>query len=360
MKIFSKIPTATGLVIILVLLSLVGLFFVFQASTIESFNLYGHQYYFITRQIIWLLIGVIAFLIAYFTPIKFWLKIAPFVYLITFLALVLTLVPSIGIEVNGAKRWIDLGITSFQPVEFFKLGLIVFFASWLKKHQRILPFIFLISLPAVILLLQPDIGSLLVILAIATGMFFVAGGNIKKLLPIIGFGLVLLIVAILASPYRLRRIQTFLNPEVDPLGASFQIRQITLALGSGGWFGLGLGNSQQKHAFIPELSSDSIFAIVAEELGFIGSCFILILFGLYFYLIYKTAIAQKKYSFEQLFTSGVLLWIAGQTVLNLGSIVALLPLTGLPLPLFSYGGSSLVSVLFASGFVYKVAKSPKK
>jgi cell division protein FtsW len=187
----------------------------------------------------------------------------------------------------------------------------------------------------------------------------VGGGSIKKLSPfVLGFGLIL-ILAVVFSPYRVRRVQTFLNPESDPLGASFQIRQITLALGSGGLWGRGLGNSQQKYAFIPEASSDSIFAIVAEEVGFVGSLVIILLFMYYFYTLLQVSQSLKDGSYSQLLISGLLILVAGQTLLNLGAIVALVPLTGLPLPFFSYGGSSLISLLFLNGVGYKIAKEVK-
>lgn len=357
----SRIKTSlpSNFLLVLSILSFVGLFFVFEASTAESFAIYGNQHHFLVRQLMWFGVGVIGFLLASFMPIKIWHKIAPIIYIFLLIVLGLTLVPSIGMELNAAKRWIDVGFTSVQPVEFFKLGLVIFFSSWMSKHQRILPFVFLISLPAIILLLQPDIGSMLVLLMIAGGIYFTSGGDVKKFLPIVGVGLAFLVIAIVASPYRLRRVKTFFNPQSDPLGASFQIRQITLALGSGGWFGKGLGNSQQKNAFIPEASSDSIFSIVAEETGFVGSMVIIAIYVYIFYLIYKIALEQEPQSFEQLLAVGVLTWIAGQTVLNLGSIVALVPLTGLPLPLFSYGGSSLVTVLFGAGLVYKIARIKK-
>ncbi len=354
-----KTSLAGKFIFVLTLLSLVGLFFVFEASTVESFTLYGHQYYFIVRQLIWFVIGVLGFFIAYFMPLKIWSKLSFPLYILFLILLALTLVPAIGVEVNAARRWLDLGFTSFQPVELFKLGLAIFFANWMSDHQKITPFIFLTALPSLILLLQPDIGSLLVLLTIAASIFFTAGGDIKKILPIGAVTGLALVIVVALSPYRLRRIQTFFNPQTDPLGASFQIRQITLALGSGGWLGRGLGNSQQKYAFIPEVSSDSIFSIVAEEIGFIGSMIIITAFSYWFYLIYQTAIRQKSQSFEQLLLIGVLTWIAVQTILNLASIVALVPLTGLPLPLFSYGGSSLTTVLFASGLVFKLAKNKK-
>jgi cell division protein FtsW len=186
-------------------------------------------------------------------------------------------------------------------------------------------------------------------------MYFVAGGEVKHML-IIGTGaFILACIAVGSSDYRMRRVQTFINPESDPLGASFHIRQITLALGRGGVFGQGLGNSAQKLAYIPEPTTDSIFAITAEEVGFAGAVFIIALYGGLLLTFYKIAQSFPSQSFEQLLAAGILIWISMQTILNMAAVVALIPLTGIPLPFFSYGGSSLVMVLWATGFMLKLA-----
>jgi len=190
-------------------------------------------------------------------------------------------------------------------------------------------------------------------------MFFLAGGNLGFLAGIGSLGIGLLVVAILFSPYRFQRLTTYLDPSKDPLGSGFHIRQITLALGQGGWFGVGIGNSQQKHAYIPEASSDSIFAIVAEEVGFIGSCFVLLLMFAFLFLIYKVANTFPEKSFEQLLVYGIFLWFGGQILLNVSAVVALVPLTGLPLPFFSYGGTSLLMTFISIGLIMAASKSQK-
>jgi cell division protein FtsW len=186
-------------------------------------------------------------------------------------------------------------------------------------------------------------------------MYFVAGGNVKYLLGMGAVGLLLVSLAIFSSDYRMRRFQTFINPESDPLGASFHIRQITLALGRGGVFGQGLGNSAQKLAYIPEPTTDSIFAIAAEEVGFVGSALIISLYIGLLVTFYKISQSFPEKSFEQLLSAGILIWISLQTALNLAAVVAMVPLTGVPLPYFSYGGSSLLMVLWATGFMLKLA-----
>ena len=342
---------------LLLILCLLGLFFVFEASIVESYANFGYQYHYFFRQLQWFGIGIAIFVLGSLFPIKYLERLSPYIFLSSVILLLVVFIPSIGLEINGAKRWFSIFGFSIQPVEFFKVSLVVYFANWLSKHQRVLPLLFSTSFPVIILLLQPDFGSLLIILFMATGMFFIAGGSIKKLLPIVVVVVVFLTIAVFTSPYRLKRVKSFIDPNSDPLGASFQIRQITLALGSGGVFGRGLGNSQHKYAFIPEASSDSIFAIVAEEVGFVGSMVLLFLFSYYVFLLYRLSIVLKTNSFEQLLVTGLWLWVSGQTLLNLAAIVALVPLTGLTLPFFSQGGSSLVSLLFLNGIVYKLART---
>jgi len=190
-------------------------------------------------------------------------------------------------------------------------------------------------------------------------MFFLAGGKLPHILGILGIAILILTIAILSSSYRKERLTTFLNPQADPLGAGFHIRQITLALGQGGWFGQGISNSKQKFSYIPEASTDSIFAIIAEEIGFIGSTAILTLFTLYFYFAAKT-VSLATNEFSQLLGWGIIIWIASQTLLNLAAVVALVPLTGLPLPFLSYGGSSLVMILLANGILLRIGKEYNK
>ncbi len=359
-KSFSfKLPYV--LMLLAILLSIIGTVFVFESSVSEAYTQFGNQYYFVTQQAKWLGLGVVCMLLSFIVPSQVWQKSAPFLFILSIIGLTTVFIPGLGVKVNGAYRWIKIGPATIQPVEFLKFSLAVFFASWMSKHQRLLPFLFLTLIPVSILLLQPDMGSSLIILSIAFGIFFVAGGNILSLISVGSIGIVALFFLIISQPYRLKRLTTFFNPESDPLGASFHIRQITLALGNGGWLGQGIGKSRQKFSFIPEASSDSIFAIIAEEVGFIGSSFILLLILAFLHTGFKISTRLKEKSFEHLLASGILIWITIQTFLNLAAVTALVPLTGLPLPFFSYGGSSLVMVLFATGVLASLYRSqPKK
>jgi cell division protein FtsW len=282
-------------------------------------------------------------------PVKVWKDTSPIWFLGGLVLLVLVLIPGVGIELNGARRWFALQGRVFQPVEFFKFALAVFSARWMAENPKPQTFLFLTLMFSVLLLLQPDLGSLLILLWMGFGLFFLAGGKLSTLggLGILGVGL--LAIVIISSPYRFERLTTYFDPGSDPLGSGFHVRQITLALASGGWFGAGIGNSQQKHAYIPEVSSDSIFAIVAEEIGFLGSLLIILLLIGYLFTLYKMAMSTPERSFSQLLIFGVFLWMSGQILLNLSAVVVLVPLTGLPLPFFSSGGTSLLMTLLATG-----------
>lgn len=342
--------------VLTLLLNLLGLLFVFESSVAESYSIFGTQYHFLTQHIIGLALGLSVMSIGLLLPPQLWIKISPMMYVFGLLLLVLVLIPGIGSLLNGARRWIIIGGIVLQPIEVFKFSLISFYSYWLSKHQRLIPFLFLTAIPSILVLLQPDLGSLLVVGSIACALYFVAGGEIKKMLLLSTIIVPVLIISIIAKPYRLQRVTTFLNPEADPLGASFHIRQITLALGRGGLTGQGIGGSNQKFSYIPEASTDSIFAIIAEEIGFIGCMTIILLFCLFFYHSYMLVLESEQSQAVKLLGFGIILWIALQVVLNLSAVVALVPLTGVPLPFFSYGRSSLVMLLFVTGILIRIGK----
>jgi cell division protein FtsW len=349
------------LLIFTIILCVLGLLFVFESSTTEGLNTFGDQYYFLRRQSIGLGIGFGALIFGLLMPTTFWKKTAPFVYAGAIFLLLLVFVPGIGREFNGAHRWISLlGITVLQPIEVAKLGIVIGLAHWLSKHQRIAPFVLLTGIPLGLVVLQPDLGSALLLAAICGGMYFLSGGKMSWIFAVGSTTIALAALLIILLPYRTERVLTFINPERDPLGASFHIRQITLALGRGGWIGQGIGNSRQKVAFIPEPSTDSIFAITAEEIGFLGSTIVIALYLGYISIGWKIASKQveatqnEKAVFRYLLAGGITIWIGMQTILNLAAVVALVPLTGMPLPFFSYGSSSLVMVLLATGILAKI------
>jgi cell division protein FtsW len=334
----------------------VGLLFVFEASVAESFASFGNQFYYVKEQAISLAIGMLGLGVGILIPTGFWKKISPLMYALSIVLLIMVFIPNIGFEVNGARRWISMAGFSFQPVEVVKFAMIIFFATWMERHQKIQPFLFLTGLPVALLFLQPDMGSALIVISIAFGLYFLAGAPLKTFIMTGAAGVALLTLLILVSPYRLKRLTTFLDPESDPLGASFHIRQIIIALGNGGIIGQGIGNSRQKFSYIPEASTDSIFSIVAEEVGFVGSVAIIAVYALFLKIAHAICRRIPAGSFDHLLAHGILIWLGMQIVLNLSAVVALVPLTGVPLPFFSFGGTSLVMVLSVVGILIGIGR----
>ncbi len=354
------LTTEARLFVLTCILCVLGVLFVFEASVSEAFTAFGNQFYFVRQQALSFVVGLLGLGAGIIIPTSFWKKISPIMYVVSLVLLVLVFIPHIGSEVNGARRWMTLLGFNFQPVEVTKFAMIIFFANWMEKHQKLPPFLLLTALPVALLFLQPDMGSALIVISIAFGVYFLAGAPWKTFFTTAGIGLLLLLVLIIVSPYRLRRVTTFIDPESDPLGASFHIRQIVIALGNGGLLGQGIGNSRQRFSYIPEASTDSIFSIIAEEVGFVGCVTIILLFALFLRLIHQICAKVPVGSYDYLLAHGILIWLGVQIILNLSAVVALVPLTGVPLPFFSYGGTSLVMVLSVIGILIGIGRRYSK
>ena len=353
----KKKPASLKKVIIFLtlLLTLLSIPAVFESSLGESLTKFSNPYTLFFYHFRWLAVGLLIFVASANIPTKFWKWYGLLMFIASLLGLIAVFIPALGININGARRWINIGLFQFQPVEILKLSVALFFSGWLAKHQRIIPLLFLTAIPVLLLLLQPDLGSTLIILAISFGLFLAAGGDLKFMIIINLIGLVVGSLLIISSPYRRQRVQTFLNPSVDPLGSSYHIRQITIALGNGGIWGRGIGGSQQKFQYIPEASTDSIFAIIAEETGLIGASIIILIYLALFQSYFKLAVQLTDSPREYLLVIGIAIWHISQTALNLAAVVALVPLTGLPLPFISRGGTSLIMILLSSGIIVKIA-----
>lgn len=351
----SQSSHSVPLLLLLGLLLIAGLIFVFDSSGPESTLMYGSPYTLTIQHAFGIGVGLLALLAGVLTPPKLLLKWGPALYGIGLVLLALVFIPGIGLELNGAHRWLQIAGVTFQPVELFKFALLVFMSGWLVRHQKLSSLLLTLAAPAMLLILQPDLGSLLVVIAIACSLFIIAGGSMKHLGYLALAGIPILLITIALAPYRMERLTTFFNPEQDPLGAGFHVRQITLALGRGGVFGQGLGNSSQKFSYVPEASTDSIAAIIGEEVGFVG---LLAIIGLYIGLVaagYR--LLQPITGPYRLLGLGILAWISAQALLNLAAVVALVPLTGVPLPFISYGRSSLVMLLYGVGVMLRIRKS---
>ena len=350
----QKKPDAKLLAIVF-FLGVMGLIAVADASAPQALNVFSDKFYFVKQQAVWFVVGVIALFVVSKVHYSFWEKIALPLFIFSLILLLAVLFPQIGSKALGARRWIFIGPVSIQPSEVVKLALVVYLAKVAAKNKGLMSFFLPLGLVAFLVMLQPDLGTTMVISVAAMAQIFVSGINVFKfLLAVLGGG-ALSFLAIILSPYRKERLLTFLMQSQDPLGRDYHIRQILLALGSGGIFGVGLGQSRQKYLFLPEAATDSIFAIIAEEVGFVGSVVLIGIFAVFVYRGLKIANAAPD-TFSRILSLGIVAWIGGQIFFNISSMVALTPLTGVPLPFFSYGGSSLVMVLTATGILLNVSR----
>ncbi|MBI4990852.1 cell division protein FtsW [Candidatus Gottesmanbacteria bacterium] len=337
--------------------TLFGLLMIFESSNVSAFRDFGDQYHFVRDQSIYFLIGLGGMIAAAVIPYKKYYYWSMLMMLLTIVLLFSVFIPGIGIKALGAYRWLGFGSINFQPAEFAKLSLIFYLSAWFsnKEKGRLLPFLLLLFLVVGLVILQPDLGTAIIITTIAVSLYFVSGASIWHFLFFIPFFLLAVVGLIITSPYRFSRLTTFFNPNIDPLGSSYHIRQILISLGSGGFFGVGLGSSVQKYQFLPEASTDSIFAIIGEEFGFLGAAVFILIYLFFLYKIYKIVKnAPDKHGF--LLGAGILAFFAFQAGINLGAITAIFPLTGVPLPFISYGGSNLIISLFTIGIILNISR----
>lgn len=343
------------LLILTLVLTFLGLVAVADASAPQALAQFGDKFYFLKQQGVWALGGVaLMFVISFIKP-KLWEAIATPFFFFTLILLVVVLIPGVSLKALGARRWISLPHFNFQPSELIKLSLSLYFAKLVKSEKG--PASFFIPLVVVLglIMLEPDLGTTMVVAFIGVTQIFVSGINLIHFFGAGVIGILSVIGLILASPYRRDRLLTFLKVTEDPLGKGYHIRQVLLAVGSGGLFGLGIGASRQKFLFLPEAATDSIFAIIAEELGFVGAVFLICLICFFLYKCFKIAVNSKDV-FNKILALGLTAWICGQTFLNIASMVALIPLTGIPLPFFSYGGSSLIMILVSCGILLSIQR----
>lgn len=345
-----------------------GLVMLSSASSVIAYKQFGSSYALVTHQLLYgVLPGLILFFIASKIDYHKYKRFAPLFLFIIFGLLIAVLIPGVGRVLGGARRWISVGnFFVFQPAELVKLLLIIFLAAWFTKRreeirkikQTLIPFVVLLVSIGVLIMAQPDFGTMLIIVIISMVMYFIAGAPYKHFGILVLLCLVSALFMIQVAPYRLARITAFLNPSLDPQGIGYHIQQASLAVGSGGWLGLGLGHSRQKFAYLPEVHSDSIFAIIAEELGFVVTIVFIALFLLFITRIIKIA-RRAPDSFGYFIASGIAAWLGFQAFINMGTMVQLLPLTGLPLPFISYGGTAMAVSLTALGVVLNISRQTR-
>ncbi|MBI5152963.1 MAG: FtsW/RodA/SpoVE family cell cycle protein [Parcubacteria group bacterium] len=354
-------PDYVFLVIIGTLL-VFGFAMLLSASSVLGKQKFDDVYYYFKHQLFSLGFGTLFFLIGYYCYYRFFQKASLILLVLNIVLLILVFTP-LGVSAGGATRWLQLGPLTFQPAELLKFTFIIYIAAFFgaraKKSRSIkegfLPFLIVIGLIAGLLLKQPATAIFALIFITALCMYFIGGARLHHIFFLTFFiGLVLALV-VMVTPYRKDRLLTYFDPNSDPQGKGYHINQALIALGSGGMFGIGFGNSMAKTSYLPEPIGDSIFVLVAEELGFVGAVFLIGLFLLFLVRGFKIA-RDAPDSFSQLATVGMISTIVLQGFINIGAISGLLPLTGLPLPFVSYGGTSLIVVLACSGFIANVSR----
>ncbi len=363
-------PKSADPVLIITIFGLIvfGLMMVGSASFVLGDQTRDNPFYFLQHQLIYGVgLGAVAFLFGLFTPYTR-LKVFALPTLIASLVLlVLVFIPGLQVTAGGASRWIGLGPFTIQPSEIAKLSIILYLAALLERKgsdikdfkKSVVPFLVITSIIGLLIILQPDIGTLFLITAIALSMVFAAGFRIRHLAFIGLAGAALFSVLISTAQYRLARLFVYLHPELDPQGIGYQINQALLAVGTGGLWGLGFGRSRQKYNYLPEPAGDTIFAVTAEELGFIRTFLLVSVFMVIAYRGYKIA-ERAPDVFGQLLATGITTWIIMQAFVNMASVLAITPLTGIPFPFVSYGGSALTALLFASGVLLNISRYTAK
>ena len=345
-------------------LLVVGLIVLSSASMAVAYKEHGSISFYTLRQLMFGgMMGLVALFFCQLVSYRHWKKLALPLIILSFILVASTFIPQISYDAGGARRWIHLGIVSFQPSEILKLGFIVYLTSWLDARRKeirsvsygIMPFAVMVSIIGIFLMMQKDMGTFAVILVTSGIMYFLGGGKISQMAVMSIFGLVAIYFLIAMTPYRLARIGVFLNPSHDVRGLAYQINQAFIAIGSGGFWGLGFGRSMQKYNYLPEPMTDSIFAIFAEEMGFIG---VFALCGLFAFFFWRAlAIAKKAPDmFGGLLATGLAACIMVQTFINMAAISGLLPLTGITLPFISYGGTSLAVTMGMAGIILNISK----
>lgn len=355
--------TRIELLIVTLMLASFGVVMVYSSSAIYAYQIFGDSLYFLKRELLYFLIGTLGMIYLMNTDYSKVAKYSPTILACSMVLLILVFTPQFGRVAGGARRWFKIWTFSFQPSELAKLALILYLSDFLSRRQAVVKSFFRGFLPPLLIsavivgliLFQPDLGTAMLIAILAFTIFFVSGIRLLYIFPVVASFFPLFYLLIKRSPYRMKRIMAYLNPWQDPRGSGFQIIQSFLALGSGGLFGLGLGQSRQKLLYLPHSHTDFIFSIIGEELGLIGTLSVLILFGLFVWLGAKVALKSPDL-LGGLLSLGVVLMIGLQAVIHVGVATGSIPTKGLPLPFISYGGSSLIFNLMGVGLLLNVAK----
>ena len=364
-SVWSSTPMLLALTV--AVLNIVGVVMVLSASSVSSLTDYGSPWYFFLRQLLWTLLGIVAFVVGIRVDYRSLRRFVRPLLIVSAVLLVLVLVPGIGVHVSGSRRWIGAGFVRFQPSELAKLALLLYAADLASRRGReigdwrrvVKPVVIVLAGFGFLVMRQPDLGSALVLAMVTVTVLAAAGTRPKHLACIGAVGVSVVTALAFAAPYRRARMLTFLHPFTDKTNEGYQIAQSLIAIGSGGWTGVGLGASRAKWNFLPNAHTDFIFAIIAEELGLLGGLLVLALFAAVAVLGIRTA-ARAADRFGALLAAGITTWIVGQAVINVGAVCGLLPVTGIPLPFVSFGGTALVTSMLAVGVLANIARHGRR
>ena len=359
---FAKKKQDVVILTLVMLLLFIGIVMVFSSSAIYAYDKYKSTYYFLKKQVFWIMLGSIMLILFKNYNYENLKKHSKIIFIISIIALLLVFVPYLGKASGGARRWIRIAAFTFEPSELVKLTFVTYLASAISRKQEymrsfskgLLPFLVIIGFVSVILYMQPDLGSILLIFILGMIMLFVGGVRVRHVLMVGLLSSPLIYYAIIKASYRLKRILAFWDPWKDPQGIGFHIVQSFIAFGSGGLFGKGLGKSTQKLFYLPEAHTDFIFAIIGEELGLVGASIVLALFG---FLIWKgiNLSLEVEDEFGKLLAVGITSYIGLQAFINMSVVTGLLPTKGMTLPFISYGGSSMVINMIAIGILLNIS-----
>ena len=358
-------PDGWLFVVTLMLLS-TGVVMIYSASAIVAADRFRDPYFFLKKQVFWSALGSGALWLALRTDYRRLEKFVLPLLGLAVLLLVLVLIPGLGVSVNGSRRWLRFGPLSFQPAELAKLALVVYLAAFFARKRDeigefwrgVVPPLAVGGVLAGLVLAQPDLGSCLTLLVLTLGLLFLAGARTRWLAVLVVPTLPLAALAVWMAPYRMRRVFAFLDPWQDPRGGGFQIIQSWLALGGGGLLGRGIGESKQKLFYLPEAHTDFIFAIVGEELGFLGATLVVVLFAVLVWRGLRIGLRAAD-PFGAYLALGITVLVATQTLVNLGVVTGMLPTKGLPLPFLSFGGSALLMTMLATGVLLNISQDAR-
>ncbi len=359
----AELPTGTVLLVVVALLCVIGLVMVGSASSVVSISLYGSPWAILIRECMWMAVGVVAFTLAVRFDHRKLRRLAPLLLGVTFLLLLVVLVPGLGVHVQGSSRWVGFGQFRLQPSELMKLALTVFAADLITRRldegapdRRIIgPLLLVTGCAGVLIVAQPDLGTAMVLGCVALAMLFVSGVRLGPVLKILAGLVGIALVVAVASPYRRERLLSFIDPSSHGAGSGYQVVQSLIGLGSGHFIGAGLGGGQAQWGFLPNAQTDFIFSVIGEELGFIGAALVLVLLGSFVWFGIRAA-TRSPQRFGGVLAVGLVAWLASETLINIGAVVGVLPVTGIPLPFISYGGSSLVITMVAAGILINIAR----